>query len=154
MPATETSRDRGLDDAIAQVERGFTELFRHVKSTLKDRAARVHPQLQPFGYHVLGAVVRHGPLHATRLAEMFSTDKSAISRTVSQLETMGLVSRETDPNDKRAAFVVATDEGRRRVDAVVASDREVLYERLRGWPREDIDRLGDLLSRLTETLTD
>ncbi|WP_460945481.1 MarR family winged helix-turn-helix transcriptional regulator [Okibacterium endophyticum] len=140
-----------IDEAIAAVEREFGIMFNRVRQNIRQRAARIHPDLQPVGFNVISALVRDGPHQTGRLAEVLMADKSVISRTVKQLEELGLVSREQDPADGRAHFIVATDDGRDRFEAVIAAEKELLYERMRDWPASDVNRLADLLVKLNET---
>lgn len=138
------------DAAISDVEEQFTRLFNQVGTAMRDRAERVHPELQPGGYKLLTTIVRSGPIHAGALASMLYTDKSVISRQVKLLEDMGFVERRTDPDDRRASFIAATPQAIRKVDEVRAADQATLYRGLRRWGEEDVRRLAELLARLNE----
>lgn len=138
------------DAAIAEVEEQFTRLFNQVGTSMRDRASRIHPDLQPGGYKLLTTIVRSGPIHAGALAAMLYTDKSVISRQVRILEEMGFVERQTDPTDRRASFLVATPEATEKVNEVRAADQANLYRSLRRWGEGDVRRLAELLDRLNE----
>jgi DNA-binding MarR family transcriptional regulator len=140
-----------VDTAIATVERQLGVLLETVRATLRDHAERVHPQLLPVGYKVVGMLVRHGPLHPGQVAERLGADKSLVSRTVRQLEELGLLTRESDPADRRACFLVATPEAVRRFDDISSADQRVLYERLRDWDHAEMSELGRLLVKLNLT---
>ena len=138
------------DAAISDVEAQFTRLFNQVGTSMRDRAQRIHPELQPGGYKLLTTIVRSGPIHAGALAAMLYTDKSVISRQVKLLEDMGFVERKTDPEDRRASFIAATPEAIEKVDEVRAADQATLYRGLRRWGEEDVRRLAELLARLND----
>ena len=138
------------DAAISDVEAQFTRLFNQVGTSMRDRAQRIHPELQPGGYKLLTTIVRSGPIHAGALAAMLYTDKSVISRQVKLLEDMGFVERKTDPEDRRASFIAATPEAIEKVNEVRAADQATLYRGLRRWGEEDVRRLAELLSRLND----
>ncbi|GIT81436.1 transcriptional regulator [Leifsonia sp. LS1] len=140
-----------VDQAIAAVEEQFTILFSQVSAGMRDRAAKVHPDLQPVGFRLLSTLVRTGPLHAGALAGMLATDKSVVSRQVRILEDLGLIEREVDPSDRRASFLVATPPAIEKVNEARAADQAKLYLGLRQWGAEDVGRLADLLARLNET---
>ena len=142
-----------VDHAIARVERQFGIIFEGVRASLREHALSIHPELQPFGYKVVGLLVSRGPLHASQMAELLATDKSLLSRTAKQLETLDLVSRQPDPNDGRATFLVATDEAVRRFDAVRKRDQQVLYQRMRGWDADEVLQLAALLEKLNDTFS-
>jgi len=136
------------DAAIASVEEQFAIMFAGVKARMRDRARKVHPELQPVGYTILATLTRSGPTHAGALAELLDTDKSIISRQARLLERLGLLEREPDPADGRATFLKASTDAVRRVAEVHAEQRAVLYEGLRGWEVTDLEQLGDLLARI------
>jgi len=138
------------DAAIAEVEEQFTRLFNQVGTSMRERAARIHPDLQPVGYKLLSTIVRSGPIHAGALAAMLYTDKSVISRQVKVLEDMGFIERQADPSDRRASFLAATPEAIERVNEVRAADQANLYRSLRRWGEDDVRRLAELLERLNE----
>lgn len=69
--------------------------------------------LTPSQTSVLFTIVRFGPLRLSELAEIESVNPTMLSRIAAQLCEDGLIRREVDPNDRRAAFVRATAAGRR-----------------------------------------
>ncbi|MFF4121220.1 MarR family winged helix-turn-helix transcriptional regulator [Streptomyces sp. NPDC001714] len=82
------------------------------------RAARTFAEaLRPLGiegrhYGVLLNLATHGPLSQRRLIELTGSDKSAMVRTVDDLEARGLAVRRPSPSDRRAYAVELTDQGR------------------------------------------
>jgi DNA-binding MarR family transcriptional regulator len=139
-----------LDTAVAALEHEFGVMFGKVRAQTRERAARVHPELSPAGYNLLAILVRSGPQHAGALATALDADKSMISRIVRQLTDLGLVERQADPSDGRAAFVVATATAVQRVEAVRSERRRQLRDVLAGWPANDVRQLTALLARLNE----
>ncbi|MHA7987537.1 MarR family winged helix-turn-helix transcriptional regulator [Rathayibacter sp. CAU 1779] len=147
------ARARGasdLDDAIASVEREFGALFVRLRTRMRAQAIEVDPQLPPFGYIMLGALARSGPMHAGALAEELYADKSLVSRQASQLEQLGLLRREQDPVDRRATYFAATDEARRRLETIANRNRAEMRNGLAGWDVDDLHLFARLLHRLNE----
>lgn len=140
-----------IETAIATVERQLGVLLETVRVSLRDHAERMHPELLPTGYKVVGLLVRRGPLHPGAVADRLSADKSLVSRTVKQLEELGLLTREPDPADRRACFLVATPEAVRRFDEISAADQRALDERLRDWDQEEMSEFGRLLAKLNQS---
>jgi DNA-binding MarR family transcriptional regulator len=73
--------------------------------------------LQPLGiegrhYGVLYHVELLGPLSQRRLMDLTGEDRSAMVRTMADLERLGLAERRPDPTDRRAHAVELTDAGR------------------------------------------
>jgi DNA-binding MarR family transcriptional regulator len=151
VAARPAAPDTEVDQAIAAVEEQFTILFNRVSSGMRERAARVHPDLQPVGFKLLSTLVRTGPVHAGALAGMLATDKSVVSRQVRILEDLGFVERRVDPADRRASFLVATPPAIEKVNEARASDQAHLYRSLRQWGVDDVGRLAGLLDRLNST---
>jgi DNA-binding MarR family transcriptional regulator len=139
-----------LDTAVGALEHEFGVMFGKVRAQTRDRAARVHPELSPAGYNLLAMLVRSGPQHAGALAAAMDADKSIISRIVRQLADLGLVQRQADPADGRAAYVVATATAVERVEAVRSERRRQLRDVLAGWPASDVRQLTALLARLND----
>ena len=144
--------DTMKDVAIASVEDQFSALFRRVKAGMRDRAERIHPEMPVAGFLLLSLLERRGPTHAGRLAELLEMDKSIVSRQARWLEEVGLLRREADPADRRATFFALTEDAVRRVAEVRSGERTALYEQLRTWKTDDLDRLAELLALLNEAL--
>jgi DNA-binding MarR family transcriptional regulator len=138
------------DAAIAGVEQQFAVMFTQVKANLRDRAVRVHPELQALSYTIITSLVRSGPTRAGELAERLNLDKSIISRQANLLCSLGFVEREPDPDDRRATVLAATRLAVERVDEVRRVDQAALYENLRDWEVPDLHKLAELLGRLNE----
>lgn len=137
-----------IDQATVAVEEQFGIMFTRVRSSMRARAARVHPQLQPAGYKILTSLLRGGPTHAGALVEHLATDKSVVSRQLRLLEELGLVEREVDPADRRAQLLAATELARNQVAEIRRKDQGLFYSRLRAWPLDDVRMLAELLGRL------
>jgi DNA-binding MarR family transcriptional regulator len=63
----------------------------------------------------LATLEEMGPLRISSLAAIESTDPSVATRVVAGLETLGLVERQVDPEDKRASLVDLSNVGRRQL---------------------------------------
>jgi len=145
---SETAAPSSIDRAIGDVEEQFGAMLTRFRAIMRQRAARVHPQLQPAGYKILALLVRGGATHAGKLAEFLATDKSVVSRQLRLLEEAGLVERAVDPDDRRAQVLAATDRARERLAELRREHHGALYNRLREWPVEDVRALAELLRRL------
>jgi DNA-binding MarR family transcriptional regulator len=102
---------------------------------LRPTAAGSRAGLTPTGASVLLTVARTGPVRLSELAAGEGLNPTMLSRVVADLCESGLVTRVSDPADRRAAVVKATADGRR------------LCERMR---RERTDTLNAGLEGLSE----
>jgi DNA-binding MarR family transcriptional regulator len=118
------------------------------------RAARIaNEALRPLGIEtrhlgVLLVLDRDGPLSQTRLGDELGADKSAMGRTVDDLEHLGIAVRRADPADRRARQVSLTPHG----ETVVAQAKKIAAESAAGIFRElstpDQRTLHELLTRV------
>lgn len=76
-------------------------------------------------------------------------DRSSTSTLIGKMRTLGLLSAEQSPGDRRSIIVQLTPEGRSRVAATLEDRGRELYARTDSWPTDDLAHLVDLLARLT-----
>ena len=62
------------DDSLAEFQWRLSVAFSRARLLWKESAARIHPDLQPSGYKLLGFVARAGEANAHHLAEAFEMD--------------------------------------------------------------------------------
>ncbi|TYP53756.1 MarR family winged helix-turn-helix transcriptional regulator [Thermosediminibacter litoriperuensis] len=79
--------------------------------------------------HAIVEIGRAGEISLNELAELLNLDNSTISRSVNNLVNQGLVSRETDPEDRRYVRIRLTEEGY-GVYRAVESSMEDYFERI------------------------
>jgi DNA-binding MarR family transcriptional regulator len=98
-------QDPGLGMLAAQLLFAVQdELYRHL-------AAAGYRDLRPRHGVVIAYLDERGS-RATELAALSGRHKQLVGRTVDELETLGYVTREPDPSDRRAKLVVPTPRGR------------------------------------------
>jgi MarR family transcriptional regulator, lower aerobic nicotinate degradation pathway regulator len=118
------------------------------------RAARAaNEALRPLGVEgrhlgVRLTLDRAGPMSQTRLGEQLNADKSAMGRTIDDLERLGAAVRRADPADRRARQVSLTPEGERLVaeaKEVAAQTADGIFQQL---SESEQIVLRDLLTRV------
>jgi DNA-binding MarR family transcriptional regulator len=75
---------------------------------------------------VLALLAQHGPLRVGELAARIPCPQPTATTTVAGLQTAGLVTREADPADGRAARVLITEDGRLTLHSVAQREAEAL----------------------------
>src|SRR5277367_5676809 len=78
-------------------------------------------------------------LRVTTLAERLGVDTPTVTRKVQQLERLGLVAREDDPDDRRAIRIRLTDDGRDLLQRLLVARRQWLDRMLEGWSQDDLE---------------
>lgn len=100
--------------------------------------------IEPRHFGVLLQLARRQPLSQRQLIDLLGADKSAMVRTVDELEHRGLVVRRPAPHDRRAHAIVLTDAGRRlHRDGEEAAIRagEQIFRRLSPSEHRDLHNL-------------
>jgi DNA-binding MarR family transcriptional regulator len=135
------------DDPIGIVEREFGTMlmnltrYKHqINGNRIDRMALV----------VLGTLSFCGPSRLTIIAERTGLDPSTVSRQVADLEKAGLLSREPDPDDRRAILLQATPSGQSLMKRLSSGRRRRIERMLGDWSEQDIATFGRLLGQLNE----
>ncbi|MBF4163620.1 MarR family winged helix-turn-helix transcriptional regulator [Nocardioides acrostichi] len=139
-------------ESLMRLEQEVGVLIRRVRRLIHERAAAVHPDLQPAAYLLLAHLADVGPARASSVADLFHIDKGAVSRQVSHLVELGLVERTPDPDDGRASLLSASPDAVARLDDMHVKRREWLSERLAGWNEDDLDTLAVVMGRYNDAL--
>ena len=147
---TQPSAPDEIDQAIAEVEEHFGMLFKRVRASWKEAAMSIHPDLQPAGYKILGAIVRTGETTANALAHTLETDKSVVSRQLRMLEDAGLVTSHPDAQDGRVRILTPTPEAMERMTAAKMKQKDRLRTALRGRPADEVRAFASMLSLLSK----
>ncbi|WAP50710.1 MarR family transcriptional regulator [Arthrobacter sp. ATA002] len=134
-------------EAVHEVEENLRLLTEIVRASMRDAAKRIDPALSLFGLKMLQLLKREGPLHSGAAAELLMVDKSVISRQSRQLEELGLIEVQPDPNDGRARLLLLTPVADAQVAAVrtgIMLDPDVLDS----WSADELHQFAEYLSRL------
>jgi DNA-binding MarR family transcriptional regulator len=136
-------------EAVRALEAEFSALITQVRRIVSENAERVSPGLLPAAYKVFTTIVRLERVTQSALAETLVADKGQISRTVKELEDLGLIGREPDQTDRRSSILFPTPFGLERLAAARAPQESSLLEALEEWSVDDIRTLTRLLHALT-----
>jgi DNA-binding MarR family transcriptional regulator len=136
-------------DAVRALEAEFGELISRMRRVLADNAQRVSPGMLPGAYKVFTTIVRRESVTLSNLADSLMADKGQISRTVRELEELGLITRTPDPADGRSSLLSPTAEGLERLAVARAPQESVLLDTLEDWSVDEIRDLTRLLHALT-----
>jgi DNA-binding MarR family transcriptional regulator len=133
----------------AQVEAQLSVLFSNGRRIMRDAAKMVHPELQPSGLYILQMLDRRGAMRPSAVADYLEVDRSAVSRLIVSVESLGLVERLSDPDDRRSyrvALTVLAKEGLGRVSWP-------LRDALQDWAPDELEVLARLLEKLNTGTT-
>jgi DNA-binding MarR family transcriptional regulator len=132
------------------------ELTMFVRRALRMQDKRRDPSglgLDRAAYHLLGHLATEGPGRLSTIASDMDVDLSVISRQVAALEAAGLVVRASDPADRRASRVAATDAGLDLFHRNRAALRKKLGALLADWTEAERVEFARLMRRFNAALT-
>jgi DNA-binding MarR family transcriptional regulator len=121
------SPTRSVDEADVVTAEHLADVLGRLLRSLR----RVH--VTPIGASAMSAlatVVREGPIRLGDLADREGVTPATLSRIVTVLDREGYVERRTDPDDRRAAFLLATDLGRATIAELLAVRGAALVNRM------------------------
>lgn len=140
--------------------RGFRledHLFFHFSQILARRTRQINRDLAAFDldyarWRVMAVLHDQGPCTMGRLADLSSVERTTLTRTVAQMETEGLVSRETGPGDRRRVSLALTARGAGRFDRILPIVLARTDRALAGFSDEEAKALSDQLRRMADNL--
>ncbi|MFT4009112.1 MAG: MarR family transcriptional regulator [Nocardioidaceae bacterium] len=138
--------------SYAQIEQQLTILLRRSQSIHVSTVVG-EVDLDRSSYGILCRLADEGPQRLGSLAQAFGLDPSTITRQVQALEQTGLVHRNTDPSDRRAALLDLTDEGRRVQSGIREHRRGRLQAIIADWSEHDAAEFGRLLQKFNDVAT-
>lgn len=155
MPAADHLADtpEARAEAVRALEAEFSELITHFRRVITENANRVSPGLLPGGYKIFTTIARCERVTVSTLSERMLMDKGQVSRTVRELEELGLIERSADPSDGRSFLLQLTPLGTERLAAARLPQEGMLLRTLEDWSLTDIGNLTRLLHALGSGVT-
>ena len=154
-PTTALAKPPAVDASpeLTQIERGLSTIVRwgNLPRVRERFTAVAGMDLERASYVVLFRL-EEGPARLSDLAQRVGVDISTLSRQVHHLEAAGLVGRSVMEEDRRAALLSVTDEGRDFVRRIRAAKRAAITEMLEHWTPEERAELGRVLGRLANEM--
>jgi DNA-binding MarR family transcriptional regulator len=147
-------RPEGAAEAAMVLERAVPMLVRWFtrSDVRRSMLADTDPALSATDAWLLGRITDTGPVRLSELADWQEVDRSTMTTQVRRLESMGLVSRATDPLDGRAVLVKATRAGAARHRRTKRTARTVYEALLSDWSDDDLRQAAHVAGRLVDTL--
>lgn len=146
-PQTLTEAAAALERAVPMLVRWFTR-----SDVKRSMLADTDPNLSWTDAWMLGRITDAGPFRLSELADWQEVDRSTMTTQVRRLEDLGLVSRDPDPRDGRAALVSATPTGAARHRRTKQTARSLYEKLLADWSEDDLRAAAQVARRLTDTL--
>jgi DNA-binding MarR family transcriptional regulator len=141
-----------MDSANEQIEQQLTILLRRVQR-IHISTTSGEMDIDRSTYGILCRLADDGPQRLGALASGFGLDPSTITRQVQAMEKAGLVDRRGDPQDRRAAILDLTTEGRTVLAHTRAHRRQRIEDVFADWADPDRNELARLLTKLNHSIS-
>jgi len=152
-PHPGSPQNPALPDPAYGVAEPLSVIFRWARVRLYDRLFDLADmQIERSAMAILGTITIRGPLRTSDLAQALGLDRSTVSRQVTAAITAGLVARDPDAKDARAAMLSLTSEGRKVQQKFAHAWHRLAMGMIADWNYQDQTELVRLLSKLTAGL--
>ncbi len=139
--------DGEAPEAVQFLEQQLITLIRRVRSRVTHAAHEVHPDLDTTAYGILSVIESGEATSVSAIAQWSGVGKPTISRQVSALELLGLISRQQPESGTRTVHLELTDTGLARFRALRALRLAGFRRGMANWDQEDITAFGQMLAR-------
>jgi DNA-binding MarR family transcriptional regulator len=132
------------------------DIWLHAHNMIRSGRQIINANLRPLGLssaegNILLHLFTHGQeMGQEQLVEQLDVSKPAISRTLSSLVTKGYVTRQRDPNDKRAHRIRLTDKALEIGPAVEQVYNHIFALAVQGISADELDCFMKLFSRMSQ----
>jgi DNA-binding MarR family transcriptional regulator len=139
-------------DEYAAISRELGQFMRRMMRVQSKRADPDGPALDRAAFQLLHRLVADGPARLSTLATDMVVDLSVVSRQIAALEAAGLVVRASDPADRRASLIAASDAGTDLFNRKRARFQEWLRTMLADWTEDERTEFARLMKRFNEAM--
>lgn len=135
------------------------DIWLHAHNMIRSARQIVNENLRPLnlssaeGNILLHMLTQGQEMGQDQLVEQLDISKPAVSRAVNSLEAKGFVTRQPDPDDRRAHKVRLTDRAREIGPAVEQAYNHLYAIAMQGISREELDSFVKLFARMSENFT-
>jgi len=141
-----------------RVREPFCESLMSTIGQLQREFMRFHAQFE-FGeltrlhMGILGVLRRNGDLPVSSIGEKVHVSKPQMTLLLDKLESLDLVSRGTDPGDRRVTTVRLTDRGREALDEALTVFHRNVNAQLAVLTDAELEEFGEALSTIQKVLS-
>lgn len=150
---SETVKDNALPEGFFVPEESLPHAFSVVGTRVSVTLEKMYSELfglTVVGWRLIAILGSHAPLSAKALGELTALDAVTISRALDQLSSKKMISRRTDPVDRRRAVLKLSKKGQETYQTILplfhASENAIVSV----LSKDEIKTLRGLMKRLVE----
>jgi DNA-binding MarR family transcriptional regulator len=103
-------------------------------------------------FPLLIVIERKGPIGVVELAELVGRDYTTVSRQITKLASLSLITRRLSKTDNRVREAVITAKGKRMTSAIDAARERMAATLFAKWSKGDLQDLTRLMRRFADDL--
>ena len=151
MPSSNNVQNAHMSTKVKRLHLALIEIASAMNRAQNDDAliAEAGIRLDRALFPLLVGIERFGPISVGDLADRAGRDYTTVSRQLKKLNELGLVDRTQGDADQRVTFAKISADGKRMTDALDGARERLARVALADWDETDLDRLVELLERLT-----
>ncbi|KIH83630.1 MarR family winged helix-turn-helix transcriptional regulator [Pseudomonas batumici] len=103
-------------------------------------------------FPLLVLVERLGPIGVVELADRVGRDYTTVSRQVAKLESLSLIERQANANDRRIREAVITEKGKTMTDRIDEARKRMGQAIFAKWDNQDVEDLVRLMRKFADDI--
>ncbi|NWB84329.1 winged helix-turn-helix transcriptional regulator [Pseudomonas gingeri] len=154
MVSTKNVQNTHINTRIRELHGALVEIVGVMNRPQRDEAMVREAGISLEGalFPLLVLVERLGPIGVVELADRVGRDYTTVSRQVAKLESLALVDRQANANDRRVRETVITEKGKVMTDRIDEARERLGQAIFATWDDQDVDDLVRLMRRFADEL--
>jgi len=143
-----------MNDEIRRLHHALVDLMGLMNRPQRDSALleEAGVSLDRALFPLLIVIERKGPIGVVELAELVGRDYTTVSRQITKLASLSLITRRLSKTDKRVREAVITAKGKRMTSAIDAARERMAATLFAKWSKGDLQDLTRLMRRFADDL--
>jgi len=143
-----------MNDEIRRLHRALVDLMGLMNRPQRDSALleEAGVSLDRALFPLLIVIERKGPIGVVELAELVGRDYTTVSRQITKLASLSLITRRLSKTDNRVREAVITAKGKRMTSAIDAARERMAATLFAKWSKGDLQDLTRLMRRFADDL--
>jgi DNA-binding MarR family transcriptional regulator len=143
-----------MNDEIRRLHHALVDLMGLMNRPQRDSALleEAGVSLDRALFPLLIVIERKGPIGVVELAELVGRDYTTVSRQITKLASLSLITRRLSKTDNRVREAVITAKGKRMTSAIDAARERMAATLFAKWSKGDLQDLTRLMRRFADDL--
>ncbi|WGV98976.1 MarR family transcriptional regulator [Vibrio sp. YMD68] len=132
--------------------KSYFHLVHSWKRQLSEQLVSLGYDVAPMHMRAMKIMTKQSPCSSIEIAKFLRRDKAQVTRLVNTLIKEGLLSKASNPEDKRSHFLTLTGSGKDLMNKVSEIDQAILLQMARGISNEDLEKFNGIAEKMADNL--